>query len=65
MTGVELLNSEVLLTADEVARVLKVEVGSVEYLARMKDLPGVRIGKHRRWRPETVRRFVESLEEAS
>ena len=57
------LMSRLLLTKEEVAAVLGVPVGTVEYLARMKDLPGVMVGKHKMWKPQTVKAFVEGLEE--
>lgn len=49
------------LTVEQVAELLQVSRDTVENLHRTRQLPAVRIGKHNRWRPQDVRRFVENL----
>ena len=48
--------------ADQVAALLNVEAGTIKYLHRTQQLPGVLVGKHLRWKPETVQKYVEELE---
>ena len=52
-----------LWTAGEVAAVLGVSEDCIRNLHRVGLLVGVKIGRHLRWRPGDVRRFVESLGE--
>ena len=50
-----------LMTKDEVAAALQVPADTVTHLHRDGQLPGVKIGKHLRWRPEDVQAFVQGL----
>ena len=50
-----------LWTAEEVAAVLGVTPDCVKNLHRVGQLAGVMVGRHRRWRPEDVRDFVQTL----
>ena len=58
------LMERLLLTREETARVLSIAPESVTYLHRVKSLPAVRVGRQLRWKPETVREYVKSLESA-
>ena len=58
---IDVLMSELLLTREEAARVLRVKSDTLENLHRTGQLVGVKVGKHLRWRPSDVRRFVEKL----
>ena len=60
----ELLLSRLLLTREQVSAVLGVPPKTVNYLHRMGQLPAVKVGKFCMWKPETVRRFVGTLEPA-
>lgn len=51
---------EPLLSIEEVARYLNVPVGTVrKWRATNSGPPGFRVGKHVRWRRETLERWVE------
>ena len=52
-----------MLDKDDVAGLLRVPSATVENLHRTGQLRGRMVGKHLRWRPGDVRRFVEALEE--
>ena len=54
-------DAEVLLTIEEVARVLRVTDESVRNFHREKRMLGVKVGKHLRFRPSDVREFVSGL----
>lgn len=58
----EELMSKLVLTREETAELLSVEPGTVDYLHRVRRLPAVRVGKENRWKPDTVREYVKSLE---
>jgi len=51
-----------LLTREQVAEVLGVDAGCIDYLHRIRRLPGCRVGKGLRWKPATVREYVKTLE---
>jgi excisionase family DNA binding protein len=51
-----------LLTADEVADRLGVGVKWVWAQARAGSIPHVRLGRYRRFRPETIDRWIADLE---
>ena len=48
------------LTADEVAAWLNVPAGTVSHLARVRVLPSIQIGKHQRFRPSDIVKYVTS-----
>ena len=48
---------------DEVSELLKVPPDTVSNLHRTRQLRGVLIGKHLRWRPNDVRDYVANLGE--
>lgn len=50
-----------LLCCDDVAALLQVTRDTIQNLHRVRQLRGVKVGKHLRWRPEDVRSFVEGL----
>jgi hypothetical protein len=50
-----------LLTAEDVGRLLQVEAATVHNLHRLGRLRGVRVGRELRWRFADVRRFVDEL----
>lgn len=50
-----------LLNCDQVAALLQVTRDTIQNLHRVRQLRGVKVGKHLRWRPEDVRSFVERL----
>jgi excisionase family DNA binding protein len=56
------LMGKLVLTREETAEVLSVPPGTVDYLHRVRRLPAVRVGKENRWKPDTIRRYVESLQ---
>jgi excisionase family DNA binding protein len=53
------LETEQLLTIDEVAEVLRVSVRTMRRLVACRSLPFIRVGRLVRFRPEDVRRFLE------
>jgi excisionase family DNA binding protein len=53
-------DDEVLLTADEVARPLKVSAAFVRILAARGELGCVRLGRAVRFKPADVRAFIEA-----
>ena len=57
----DLLLRKLLLTRKEVASLLAVPEDTITNLHRVRLLPGVKVGKHLRWRPDAVRRFVDGL----
>lgn len=60
-TTSELL-SRLLLTREQVGELLGVPPKTVDYLHRMRQLRAVKVGKFCMWKPETVRRYVGTLE---
>lgn len=55
------LMAKLLLTREEVSQLLEVPADTIANLHRVRLLPGVKVGKHLRWKPEDVRQYVESL----
>ena len=55
------LLGKLLLSKDEVAELLGVSAETVDYLHRVKNLRGVRVGKRNLWRPHDVQEYVEKL----
>jgi|GEM_PF-2660526 len=53
-----------MLDKDDVASLLRVGPATIENLHRTGQLRGRMVGRHLRWRPDDVRRFVEQLAEA-
>jgi excisionase family DNA binding protein len=51
-----------LLTADQVARMLGVPKTWVYEQSRKKRIPTVTLGRYRRYRPETIEKWVAELE---
>jgi len=51
-----------LLTADDVARLLAVKPGTVRNLHRFGRLPGVRVGRELRWHHADVEEYVRQLQ---
>jgi len=49
------------LRCEDVARLLQVPEDTVRNLHRTGQLRGVLVGRHLRWKPEDVRRFVIGL----
>lgn len=58
----DVLMRRLLRTRGQVAELLGVPESSVSYLHRMRRLKAVRVGKELRWKPESVREFVDSLD---
>ena len=56
-----LITKPLVLSKDEVAKALNVRKATVENLHRTHQLRGIKVGKHLRWKPDDVRRFVEQL----
>jgi len=56
------MNTNRLLSADEVAAMLGVTPGWVYQRARQGDLPTVRLGRYRKFRPEAVEDWVRRQE---
>ena len=58
------LLSKLLLSKLEVCHLLgDISPKTVDYLHRMRKLRGVLVGKSLRWKPETVRQYVEGLKD--
>ena len=55
------LLSQLLLDKSEVASLLRVNENAVSHLHRCRQLRGVLVGKNLRWKPTTVREFVDGL----
>ena len=55
------LLSQLLLDKSEVASLLRVPENAVSHLHRCRQLRGVLVGRNLRWKPETVRQFVDGL----
>jgi hypothetical protein len=49
------------LTKSEAAALLSVDEGSIDYLHRTRQLRGIKISGNLRWRPDDVKRYIESL----
>ena len=62
MTDRELLDNEIVLTRDQVAKVLSIRPESVDHLHRVGALKGIKIGKMLRWRPDDLRRYVRDAD---
>ena len=56
------LMRRLLLDRDQTAELLGVGPKTIEYLHRMGQLRGVKVGKGLRWRPADAEAFVKSLE---
>ena len=56
------LLSRLLLTREQVAKLLGVPLNSIDNLHRTRQLRAVQVGKYNLWKPEDVRRFVKALE---
>ena len=57
--------ANLLLDKDQTAAVLNVPPATIENLHRARLLRGCLVGKHLRWRPSDVRKYVDSLEAAN
>ena len=55
------LMAQLLLDRSEVAALLRVNENAVGHLHRCRQLRGVLVGKNLRWKPATVREFVDGL----
>ena len=54
-----------LMTREDVAASLQVPWPTIDNLHRTKRLPGQKVGKHFRWRPQDVYAFVDNLGRSS
>ena len=61
----EVASRPLLLTREDVAAVLQVPWPTIDNLHRTKRLPGQKVGKHLRWRPQDVHAFVDNLGRSS
>jgi len=50
---------ELLLSAEEVAKILGVDVGHVHAQARSRKIPSVMIGKYRKFSPSQLKKWLE------
>jgi excisionase family DNA binding protein len=50
------------LTAEEVAEYLRLPLSTVYKLAQDKRLPGFKVGKHWRFRRDTIQKWIEAQE---
>ena len=55
------LMAKLLLTREEVSQLLEVPADTITNLHRVRLLPGVKVGKHLRWKPEAVQEYVDGL----
>ena len=53
-------NLENLLEADEIARILGVDVGYVYSQARANKMPSIKLGKYRKFSPSQLKKWLES-----
>ena len=58
------MTSNRLLTADDVARTLRVTRRTVYQLVQRDGLPALRVGRHYRFRPESVEQWTREQQEA-
>ncbi len=56
------LLTRLLLDRDQVAAILGVDGATIDNLHRVRRLRAVRVGRENRWKPQSVREFVENLE---
>ena len=56
-----LMDSE-FLTAEEVAEYLRLPLSTVYKLVQDKRLPGFKVGKHWRFRKDTIQKWIKELE---
>jgi excisionase family DNA binding protein len=54
-----------LLTADDVAKILKVRVQRVRELTRRGLVPHIRLGRQVRYRPEAIEEWLREIETAA
>ncbi|MBI4523708.1 MAG: helix-turn-helix domain-containing protein [Deltaproteobacteria bacterium] len=52
-------NLEPLLGAEELAKILGVDIGHVHAQARSRKIPSVRIGKYRKFSPSQIKKWLE------
>ena len=57
-----ILMEQLLLDKNQTAAVLNVPPATIENLHRARLLRGCLVGKHLRWRPSDIHRYVDSLE---
>lgn len=57
-TGTPGLNTEPLLTVDEVARYLRLQPGTVRGMARRGELPVVKVGRRWRFKHSQIERWL-------
>jgi len=57
--GSNQLSLESLLDAEQLAKILRVEVPYVYSQARARKIPSVKVGKYRRFSPAEVKRWLE------
>ena len=50
------------LTAEEVAEYLRLPLSTVYKLVQDKRLPGFKVGKHWRFRKDTIQKWIKDLE---
>ena len=62
ISNMDELTSKLLLTREDVVVLLSVPPETIVNLHRTHQLRGVRVGKHVRWLPKDVQRFVDGLE---
>ena len=60
-TTIKLELVPLVLTREQVGKLLQVPEDTVGNLHRTGQLPGFKVGKHLRWWPDDVRKFAEAL----
>lgn len=56
--ALDLLDRKTLMTIREVVEILKVSISTVKKKAARGEIPSVKIGKARRFRPEDIFRYI-------
>ncbi len=56
--ALDLLDRKTLMTIREVVEILKVSISTVKKKAACGEIPSVKIGKARRFRPEDIFRYI-------
>ena len=61
MSDAPLMTTALVLTCEQVSKLLQVPEETVKNLHRTRQLPGVMVGKHLRFKLASVQSFVEAL----
>lgn len=51
-----------ILTAKEISKYLKIPLSSLHWLARQKEIPAFKVGRHWRFKKERIEKWMEKQE---